>query len=272
MKLFFHVTQFWIAQSGVVCMLWWDLHVAADAEMRDVARKCHVPPPLIYMREAATGTFDAHRDGKWHLHTHRWWNLLWITLWAEKTRQRWRVFAFIYSAAYCLFAQLHVANARQNADQLPHHSADSIVSLSGKPARVFYFIFLYSLVSEQVPVSLILPSPFLNVFLFFIPQLASFLLLPKAATFEIWPTFSQLIQFCFYHSSQHAHQRSPKTALRIQKGKKKKNTRTCLSKDALFLFRAAQELAAEMVSKEDFKSGGLLRNASLGDTRTFALY
>lgn len=103
----------------------------------------------------------------------------------KKTRQRWRVFGCIYSAAYCLFAQLHAANARQNADQLPHHSADSIVGLSAKPGRVFCFIFLYSLVSEQVLDSLILPSPFLSVFLFFTPQLASFLLLPKAAPLEI---------------------------------------------------------------------------------------
>lgn len=92
----------------------------------------------------------------------------------KKTRQRWRVFGCIYSAAYCLFAQLHAANARQNADQLPHHPADSIVSLSAKPGRVFCFIFLYSLVSEQVLDSLILPSPFLNVFLFFTPPIGIF--------------------------------------------------------------------------------------------------
>lgn len=146
------------------------------------------------------------------------------------------------------------------------------MSLSAKPSRVFHFIFLHSLVSQQVPDSMILSPLFLMSVSFLTPQLASFLLLPKAATFEIGPTFSQLMQFCFFHSSQHAHQRSSKTALRIQKGKKKKNTRTCLSKDALFLFRAAQELAAEVVSKEEFKSGGLLRNASLGDTRTFTLY
>lgn len=63
----------------------------------------------------------------------------------KKNGQRWRLFGCIYSAAYCLFAQLHAVNARQNADQLPHHSADSIVGLSAKPGRVFYFyIFVLS--------------------------------------------------------------------------------------------------------------------------------
>lgn len=86
---FFHGTQFWIAQPGVVCKLWWDLHVATDAEMRDAAWKCHVPPLLIYTREATTSTFDARRDGIWHPHLQRRWNLFWITLWEEKKAAVW---------------------------------------------------------------------------------------------------------------------------------------------------------------------------------------
>lgn len=103
-------------------------------------------------------------------------------------RQRRRVFGqidFIYSAAYCLFALVHVANARQIAGQLPHRSPDSIASLSAKPDRLLHLIFLHSLVSEQAPDFLILPSLFLMSFSFPPPT-------PPTGTFPITSESSHL--------------------------------------------------------------------------------
>lgn len=191
----------------------------------------------------------------------------------KKTRQRWRVFGCVYSAAYCLFAQLHAANARQNADQLPHHPADSIVGLSAKPGRVFCFIFLYSLVSEQVLDSLILPSPFLNVFLFFTPPIGIFPITSKSSPpLKSDPLSPSRFSCVFIIPPNTPIRGRPKPHCEYKKERKRKTQERAYEKTLFFLFCAAQELAAEMVSKEDFKSGGLLRNASLGDTRTFALY
>lgn len=196
----------------------------------------------------------------------------------KKKRQRRRVFGqigFIYSAAYCLFAQVHASNARQNTVQLSglHHKSHCQTRL------VFHFIFLHSLISEQAPDFFILPSLLLMSFSFS----------PRTPPTGIFPITSEsshlwnlthflpadLVLFFFSPVPPNMPIRfrgRPKLHCEYKKEKKKNSTRTRLSKDALFLFLAARELATEMVSKESFKRGGLLRNASLGVTRTFALY
>lgn len=123
---FSFIQQFWIAQSGG------RLHVVMGSTCRrgcgDERRSAEMSHPRRCLftctrprrarlmpiekeydirTRTGDGIFsDSHRGRK------------------KKRQSRW-VFGqigFIYSAAYCLFAQLHVANARRNSVQLPHCS------------------------------------------------------------------------------------------------------------------------------------------------------
>lgn len=233
--------QFWIARSGVVCMLWWDLHVAADAEMRDGARKCHIPPLLIYRHAAATGTFDAHRDGIWHPHSHRRSNLLWITRWEEK-KKRGRGGGCL--ARLVLFTPQLIACLLNSTWQMPGRTPSSSLTalrtptLSAKPGRVFCLIFLHSLVSEHAPDFLILPSLFLMSFSFS----------PPTGVFPITSESSHLWNLTHFlpadlvlfppvpPNTPIRFRGRPKLHCEYKKEKKRSSARTCLSKMLFFCF------------------------------------
>lgn len=188
-------------------MLWWDLHVAADVEKREGARKCHLPPLLIYTHGAATAVFDAHQDGIWHPHSHRQWSLPWISVWVEKKGRGGGCLArlvFIYSAAYCLFAQLHVENGRQNVVQIPHCSPDCSICLLYYCRFLTHWFFLPF--SDRI--SLVQPNTSCQ------NLSRNFTKRPLLNYDPLSPSY--LVFFC---SSKHAHRthRSSKTALWIQK-------------------------------------------------------